>query len=109
MAWHKRGNVYYSETEVRAEGNEWFHFLVDICLPGFVTYLGVTALSALLDHYHFFVVHTTTAKLTCILAGLFVFTIAYTVRRLVIALTALAIFGVIVLCLFGNFFHWLLV
>lgn len=107
MAWHKIGRTYYSDAERQAQGNEYFHFLMDVCLPGFLTYLGVTALSQFLDHHQFFVAHTTTAKLACIVAGVFMFCIAYSVRRLVIILALLPLVGFIVLGISTDFFHWL--
>ena len=108
MAWHKVGNSYYSDRELRTQGNEILVFLVDICLPGFLTYLGVTVLSTLMSHYHFFIVHTTTTKLIDIIAGLFIFSIGYAFRMYVIALAFMALVGAIVLGMSVDFFHWLM-
>ena len=108
MAWHKIGNSYYSDEEMRSSGTDLYHILVDIGLPGLLTYLGVKALSTFMEHYNFFVVHTTTAKLIYIVAGLFIFCIGYSLRHFVIAMTFLAFVGVFLLAIFADFFHWLI-
>jgi len=93
---------------MQAQGNTLLVLLVDICLPAFLTYLGVTALSNLLGHYHFFVVHTTTVKLIDIVAGLFIFSIGYACRIVIIALALLAIVGAFAFGMSVDFFHWLM-
>lgn len=108
MAWHKIGSSYYSDAEVRAEGTNLFQFLLDICLPGFITYLGVTALAALLEHYRFFLVHTTTAKLIYIVAGILIFCIGYACRKLIVMLVFMAIVGTMLFGMLGDFFHWMM-
>jgi hypothetical protein len=107
MAWHKVGRSYLSDDEMRTQGNQVWSVLVDIVLPGFLTYLGVKALSTALEYYHFFMVHTTTTKLINIVAGLIIFCIAHTYRNLIVALAFLAVVGVIALGMFAEFFHWL--
>jgi hypothetical protein len=92
---------------LRTESRTFFHFLVDICLPGFLTYMGVTTLSAALEQYHFFVVHTTTAKLIYIMTGLFVFSIGYALRRFIIVMGFLAIVCFILFGMSVDFFRWL--
>ncbi|MDP3670349.1 MAG: hypothetical protein Q8R69_11750 [Telluria sp.] len=108
MAWYKVGNAYHSDAEHRQGGAELFHFLVDVCLPGFITYLGVLALATFLEHYRFFLVHTTTAKLIYIVAGLIIFCIGYACRKYIILLAVVGVVGTIVFGVFGDFFHWLM-
>jgi len=108
MAWHRIGNSFYNDQELKGRGNELLAFLVDICLPGLLTYLGVTALAPLLSHIHFFGLHTTTAKLVDITAGLFIFSIGYACRMFIIALAFLALIGAFIFGISVDFFHWLM-
>ena len=89
------------------EGTTIFHLLVDIGLPSLVTYFSVTTLSAWLEHYQFFVVHTTTAKLIYIVAGLFTFSVGYALRKFVIIMGFLAIVGFILFGMSVDSFNWL--
>ncbi len=107
MAWHKVGNSYLNDAEIRAESTTIFHLLVDLGLPSLITYFGVTTLSAWLEHYQFFVVHTTTAKLIYIVAGVFIFSIGYALRKFVIVMGFLAVIGFILFGMSVDFFHWL--
>ncbi|OFA03721.1 hypothetical protein [Duganella sp. HH101] len=107
MAWHKIGNSYYNDGERQAQGAEYLGFLIDVVFPGAMTYFCTTALSKLLDNYHFFIVHTTIAKLIYVMAGVFIFLLAYSVRKLVVALSILGIIGFIVFGVSMGFFHWL--
>lgn len=107
MAWHKIGNSYLSDREVNTRGQELYFLIFDIGLPGLLTYFGVGLLMAFMAQFNFFIVHTTTAKLTYIVAGLFMFAIAYAIRKLVLVLAVLSIVGYIGYGIAGDFLHWL--
>lgn len=107
MPWHKIGNRIYSDAEMRAESTNLFHFLVDFGLPCFIGYMGATTLFGVLDDFQFFLVHTTTAKLICIAAGLLVFGVIYALRKLIIMTAFLAFVGLVVLGISADFFSWL--
>lgn len=107
MAWHKIGNSYYSDAEVRTQTRSLFQFFVDCGLPGFIAYSGASALFGLLAHYQFFLLHSTTSKLICIAVGILIFGIVYSLRKLLIVLAFLSFIGVCILGVSMEFFHWL--
>ncbi|WP_426339724.1 hypothetical protein ACN9MZ_26085 [Pseudoduganella sp. S-14] len=107
MAWHKIGNSYYSDAEVRAQSANLFQFLLDVGLPGFIAYSGGAALFRALAHYQFFLVHSTTSKLICIMAGFLIFGVVYSLRKMLIVLTFLSFIGLVFLGVSMEFFHWL--
>jgi len=86
MAWHKIGDSFYSTKEVNAhEDAKLLTFaLMDIGIPGAITYFCISPLISYLDSLSFFVVHTTSAKILYIVSGLLVFSIAYAIRKLVV-------------------------
>jgi hypothetical protein len=107
VVWYKIGNTYINSEERAAAGYELYQVLLDVVLPGAITYYGVTYLAIWLEHFHFFIVHTTISKLIYMMVGFFIFCVAYFSRILIVGLAVLTVGGGIALLAIFSFCGWL--
>jgi len=104
MGWHILGNRILSDKEMHAKSGEF----LDIVVPSVPTGIAVWLLTELLPKFYFFVVHTTTTKLTYVGVGIVVFLMSYAHRKLIAALGVIAFFGFILFCAGMAFLEWVI-
>ena len=104
MGWYKVGNRILSDADMYAESGTF----LDVLVPSLITWIGVWMLSHVLSAVPFFVVHTTTTKLTYVVFGISVFLLSYAYRKLIVALGVIAFFGFVLFCIGMAFLGWVL-
>lgn len=85
MAYHRIGDSFYSDQELRARNES----LMDFLIPALVTGIGIYWLHGWLSPMAFFVLHTTVAKVIYVFTGLCLFCVGHTYRKVILAIVSL--------------------
>lgn len=104
MAFHRVGNSYYTDDELRSNASATLDLLVPSALTGICIYW----LHKYMEVMPFFMEHTTTAKIIYIVTGLTLFSFGYIYRKMILlfVVTVLALGAMGSICM--SMYRWLM-